>query len=88
MAALWHHFAPWRTTLIYRPKSFSHVHLRRAADPELGCGPGRGSAPGRFGTASTLARSASESNRNPRSRFGLVWSPRRVRDVLPERPND
>jgi hypothetical protein len=48
LAALWHHFAPGGTKLLSRPKSFLHMHLRRAADPELGCGPGRGAAPWRL----------------------------------------
>ncbi len=35
-----------------------------------------------------LARRASESNRNPHLRFGLAWSPGRVRGVLSKQASD
>ena len=39
-------------------------------------------------TARDLARCGSETKRNPRLRFGLVWSPGRVCDVSSELPRD
>ena len=47
---------------------------------------GRGSIAGN--TVGELARCGSETKRNPRLRFGLVWSPGRVCDVSPELPPD
>ena len=45
-----------------------------------------GSIPG--DTPGTLTRSASEGNPAPRLRFGLVWSPRGAREVLPKPARD
>jgi hypothetical protein len=61
------------TELLDRPKLFSHVHLRRAADPELGCGPSRGAAPRWIRAQSQVISgevSASNSGRGLRSRPG------------------
>ena len=49
IVSLLYHFAPGGTKLIGRLKSFLNMHMQRMADPNLGCGPGRGSRRGDSG---------------------------------------
>ena len=46
----WHHFAPGGKKLMDRLKPVSHVHLRRAVDPDSRNGAGRGPRRGDFGS--------------------------------------
>ena len=42
LLSLWYHFDPGGKKLLDRPKPFSHVHLRRAVEPDSGSGSLRG----------------------------------------------